>query len=54
MSRPPKVIVPFAGCMSPEILRSVVVLPAPLLPMSATISEAPTVSDTAWSACTRP
>ena len=54
MSVPSKTIVPDAGCMRPEMVRNVVVLPAPLLPMSATISDLSTMSDTPWSACTRP
>ncbi len=38
MSLPPNLIEPLGGCMRPEIVRRVVVLPAPLLPMSATTS----------------
>ena len=38
IARPWKVTVPFLGRSSPEIVRSVVDLPAPLEPMSVTIS----------------
>src|SRR5216683_3047907 len=54
MSLPSKTIVPLGGCMSPEIVRRVVVLPAPLLPMSATTSPCPTDSVMPRSARTRP
>ena len=42
------------GPMRPLMVRSVVVLPAPLLPMSATISPLRTSSQTLLSALTRP
>ena len=54
MSVPANVTVPRVGCISPEMVRSVVVLPAPLAPMSATISPAPRSMVTSRSACTRP
>ena len=38
MSWPSNVTVPACGCISPEMVRSVVVLPAPFDPMSATTS----------------
>src|SRR5213079_996390 len=44
------VIVPRAGWSSPEMVLSVVVLPAPLLPRTATISPRPTSSPTPLSA----
>ena len=46
MSRPSKLIVPWAGCIKPEMVRRVVVLPAPLLPIRATISPLSTSSVT--------
>jgi hypothetical protein len=54
MSRPSKRIVPAAAFTKPLIARSVVVLPAPLAPISATISPSPTVSETSSSAVMRP
>ena len=38
----------------PEIARSVVVLPAPFAPSTATIAPSGTSSETPWSACTAP
>ena len=46
MSRPSKTTRPALGRTSPEIARSVVLLPLPLAPSSVTISPAATVSDT--------
>ena len=51
---PSSAIVPRRSGTSPEIARSVVVLPAPLPPMSATISPAPTSSDTSRTATRSP
>ena len=42
-SRPSRVTLPARGRTTPEIVRSVVVFPAPLLPMSVTISPFSTV-----------
>ena len=47
---PSSVIFPRRGATSPEMLRSVVVLPAPLLPRIATISPLSTRSPTPFSA----
>ena len=49
-----KLIRPARGAIKPEIVRSVVVLPAPLLPMSVTISPSSTCSETPWSALILP
>jgi hypothetical protein len=46
MSRPSNVIVPARGASSPEIVFKVVLLPAPLAPISVTISPRRTSSDT--------
>ena len=43
-----------SGVTVPEIARSVVVLPAPFAPSTATTSPSPTVSETPRSACTGP
>jgi len=47
---PLKVTLPRRGRTVPRIVRSVVVLPAPLLPMSVTISPGATESETPRSA----
>ena len=49
-SRSPIRTVPFRGRRTPAIVRSVVVFPAPLLPMSVTISPFSTVSEMPFSA----
>ena len=54
MSRPSSTILPAAGRSKPEIARSVVLLPAPLLPTSATIDPRATSSDTRSSTPTWP
>ena len=54
MSFPSNVMVPLGGCIKPEIVRKVVVLPAPLLPMSATTSPLSTEIVTPRSARIRP
>ena len=46
MSLPRRRTCPFDAGVSPEIVRSVVVLPAPLLPMRVTISPSSMLSDT--------
>ena len=51
MSSPSKVMRPLVTGRTPEIVLSVVVLPAPLAPMSVTISPSSTWSDTPRSAC---
>ncbi len=51
---PSKRIVPAAGCSMPEIVRSVVVLPAPLAPSSATISPSATSRLTPLQGADRP
>ena len=53
-SRPSKRMLPDDGRISPLIVRSVVVLPAPFAPISVTISPSSTVSDTSCSAVMRP
>ena len=53
-STPSKVMEPDAAFSSPVMVRSVVVLPAPLAPMRETISPSFTVSETPSSACTAP
>ncbi len=50
MSLPSKVTLPSRGALSDAIERSVVDLPAPLEPISVTISPSSTVSDTPLSA----
>ena len=50
MDSPSKEIEPAVGDSNPEMVRSVVVLPAPLAPTSATISPALTRSETERSA----
>src|SRR5437879_2883534 len=54
ISRPSNLIVPEAGCMRPEIVRRVVVLPAPLDPMRATTSPLSTLIETLRRAWMRP
>ncbi len=54
MSSPSKVMVPPESGRIPEIARMVVVLPAPLAPISVTISPCSTVRDTSDSAWIRP
>ena len=54
MRSPQNEISPDAARLSPEIVLSSVVLPAPLAPMSATTSPSSTVSDTRSSACADP
>ena len=54
MSRPSKRMRPCRGRLSPLIARSVVDLPAPLAPISVTISPAPTRSETPLSAWIAP
>src|SRR5262249_25195527 len=54
ISRPSKRMRPAAARTSPEMVRSVVVFPAPLAPSRHTNSPAPTVSVTPWSAAIRP
>ena len=49
IERPPKTISPAVRTI-PEIARSVVVLPAPFAPSSATTSPSSTESETSWSA----
>jgi hypothetical protein len=51
MSRPSNRMLPARAGVSPRIERSVVVLPAPLWPSSATTSPAATESETPKSAC---
>jgi len=45
MSSPRNLMVPLLGLSSPEMVRSVVVFPAPLPPMSVTMEPRPTRSD---------
>ena len=52
MRSPSKWISPLDGRFNPVMARSVVVLPAPLAPISATISPLSTVMVTPFSACT--
>ena len=54
ISRPSKVMRPLDTGRTPEIVLRVVVLPAPLAPMSVTISPSSTVTDTPLSASTLP
>ena len=54
ISRPSKRIEPARGGVRPEIERSVVDLPAPLEPISVTISPSSTVSETPLSASMLP
>jgi len=54
MSWPSNMTWPRAGCIRPEMVRRVVVLPAPLDPISATISPLSTCRLTPWSAWTLP
>ena len=54
ISSPSKRIVPDAAGVSPEIERSVVDLPAPLEPISVTISPSSTLSETPFSASMAP
>ena len=54
MSRPSKTIRPVAALTSPEMVRSVVVFPAPLDPIRATISPLSTERLIPRRACTRP
>ncbi len=54
MSRPSKMILPADNGRTPEIAFKVVVLPAPLAPMSVTISPSSTVNDRPFSAAMRP
>ena len=54
MSAPSKLILPAESGRSPEIVLSVVVLPAPFAPMSATISSRSTESVTSFSAAILP
>ena len=54
ISSPLKRIVPSRGGVSPEIERSVVDLPAPLEPISVTISPSSTVSEMPLSASMLP
>ena len=54
ISLPSNLIVPELGCMRPEMVRSVVVLPAPLEPIRATISPFSTFMVTPRSAWMRP
>ena len=54
MSSPSKRIWPSRGGVRPEIERSVVDLPAPLEPISVTISPSSTVSETPLSAAMLP
>src|ERR1700694_3549526 len=54
MSLPLKTTRPAAGCINPEIVRRVVVLPAPLDPIRATISPLSTATLLARSALIRP
>ena len=54
MSRPSKRMLPWRGRLSPLIARSVVDLPAPLAPISVTISPAPTRSEMPLSAWIAP
>ena len=54
MRSPSKRISPPAGASRPEMVRRVVVLPAPFVPTSATISAAATCSVTPRSAWTGP
>ena len=53
-SRPAKRTVPLSGARKPEISANAVVLPAPLGPMSATISPSPTVNVRSFTACKPP
>ena len=53
-ARPAKVIEPCRGRSVPEIARSRVVLPAPLLPSTAVTVPSGTSSETPRSACTAP
>src|SRR5439155_16832713 len=50
MSTPSNVIVPWFERSRPEIVRRVVLLPAPFEPIRATSSPSPTCSDTPWRA----
>ncbi len=54
MSSPSARMLPEVGRTTPETADRVEVLPAPLLPSTATISPSPTFSDSECSACTRP
>ena len=54
MRRPNDVMVPASARMTPEIVRSVVLLPAPFGPSSATTAPRGTVIETSWSARTPP
>jgi hypothetical protein len=54
MSSPRAWMVPALGRTTPDTADSVEVLPAPLLPRTATISPSPTRSDMPCSAWTRP
>ena len=54
MSRPSKTIRPEVALTRPEMVRSVVVFPAPFDPMRATISPLSTLRLIPRSACTRP
>jgi hypothetical protein len=51
---PAKTICPLAGFSKPEIVFSVVVFPAPFVPMSATSCPRPTWSETPLSTVTFP
>ena len=51
---PPMKTSPFRGRSSPLTVRKVVVLPAPLAPINATISPGATESEMPFSACTWP
>src|SRR3974390_459754 len=50
ISAPSKRIAPRRGCISPDMLRSSVLLPAPFAPMTATTWPAPTRKETPGSA----
>ena len=50
MSLPSNSTVPWRGCSRPRIVRSVVVLPAPLAPRRVTISPLRTSSEMPWRA----
>src|SRR5258705_10940067 len=54
MSRPSNVTWPPSDRMSPEIVRSIVLLPAPFAPMSATSCPLRIVSETPFTAVTWP
>jgi hypothetical protein len=54
MSLPSNRTTPLRAGLSPEMVRSVVLLPAPLEPMSVTISPSSTVSETPLSALMLP